>query len=248
MYGSCDAPSAAKGGGVPADSMCQSMPSKNPGTLAQVWASQKECPPASPKEPEYSQEGARCVIKGNVVDPLPNGSTDCSGFVSGVQARLGRRFMPDKDITQPTTTAELVKMLKAGNSCFKLVSGDVLPGDMAVYNDGEKGHVYLIDRVSAGGSKSCEYSIIESSGGQDAAYGGPRVVVKGGEGGGSAVSDGMGAAMKGISDHCLAKDGKDVLVARFDAKKPGCKGSSKSFKGEECVRNKCNELGRNSES
>lgn len=247
MYGNCDAPSAAKGGGVPADSMCQSMPSKNPGPLSQVWSQGGQCPKPYAQKPSYSQEGKRCEIKGDMIDPAPGGKTDCSGFFTGVEARLGHRLQPGKDITSPTTTAELVKLLSKGDSCYRLVSGELLPGDVVVYNDGEKGHVYKIDRISAGGPGSCEFSIIESSGGSDAQYGGPRVVVKGGESGGSAVSDSLGSNMKGMSKSCVAKDGKDVKVARFDDKKAGCKGSPKKFKNEDCVKS-CPDLGRNSES
>lgn len=246
MYGSCDAPAAAKGGGVPADSICQSMPSKNPGSLAQIWRQRGQCPKGSSRKPVYSQSGARCQISGNIVDPLPGGSTDCSGFFSGIQARMGRRLVPGKDISEPTTTAEMVKTLGGPNSCYKQVSGELLPGDVVYYNDGEKGHVYMIDRISAGGPGSCEFSIIESSGGDDDQYGGPRVVVKGGEAGGAAVSDLMGSAMKGMSKNCVAKGGKDVKVARFDQQKPGCQGTKKKFKNEDCVK-ECSELGRSSE-
>ncbi len=245
IYGDCDAPAAAKGGGVPADSMCQSMPKENPGSLAQVWAGPKDCPSPYKSKPKYSQAGARMKVDGNQIDPAPGGSTDCSGFFSGVAARLGMRLEPGKDITAPTTTAQLIQLLKSGNSCWDLVNDGLLPGDMVVWNDGTKGHVYLIDRISSGGPGSCEFSIIESSGGSDAQYGGPRVVVKGGERGGSVVSDAMGTAMNRMSKSCVAKDGKDVKTARFNPNKPGCKGTPKKFKNEECVR-KCDNLGKTS--
>ena len=242
MYGSCEAPAAAKGGGVPADSMCQSMPSTKPGTLAQVWSSGGQCSKPYSSKPKYSQEGARMSVKGNQIDPAPNGQTDCSGFVSGVLARAGMRLQPGKELSSPTTTAEMVKLIEGGGSCFDQVSDGLLPGDMVVYNEGGKGHVYLIDRISAGGPGSCEFSIIESSGGGDAAYGGPRVVVKGGESGGAAVSDAMGATINRMSKSCVAKDGKDVKVGRFNPNKPGCKGTPKQFKNEACVKS-CPDLG-----
>jgi hypothetical protein len=250
LYGSCEAPAAAKGGGVPADSLCQSMPSRNPGSLAQQWAKPSECPKSGSK-PEYSQKGGRLEIKGNEVS-FPNNETDCSGFRTALNAVDGLRWEPGKDITGPSTTAEMVKFISNPNSCWKEVDGEVLPGDMCVYNDGSdaksesgnnvSGHVFTIDRISSGGNGSCEFSIIESSGGKDPEYGGPRVVVKGGEGGGAAVSDRMGRAMKGMSKSCVAKEGKGVKVARFQKNKAGCQGPKKKFKGEDCVK-KCDNLG-----
>lgn len=250
LYGSCEAPAAAKGGGVPADSLCQSMPSKNPGSLAQQWSKQTECPKSGSK-PKYSQKGGRMKVEGNVVY-FPDNGTDCSGFRSAYNAVNGLRWEPGKDITEPSTTEQMVKIIGNPNSCWKEVQGEVLPGDMCVYNDGSgkkdakgdnvSGHVFTIDRISSGGSGACEFSIIESSGGGDPEYGGPRVVVKGGESGGSAVSDRMGRAMKGMSKACLAKEGKGIKVARFQKNKPGCQGPKKKFKGEDCVK-KCENLG-----
>lgn len=247
MYGNCDAPEAAKGGGVPADSMCQSTASKQSETLSQVWNSGGSCPKPYAQKPKYSQAGARMTVNGDKIDPAPGGQTDCSGFVSGVEARLGHRFESGKDITAPTTTEAMVKLLDNGSSCFEKISGELLPGDMVVYNENGKGHVYLIDRISSGGPGGCDFSLIESSGGSDAEFGGPRVVVKGGAEGGAPVSDAMGSAVKGMSKSCVAKDGKDVKVGRFNPNKPGCKGTPKQFANESCVKN-CPDLGRRSEA
>lgn len=251
-YGSCEAPAAAKGGGVPADTNCQSMPSSNPGTLAQVAAKPSQCPKRCGK-PKYDQKSGRLKVNGDTIDPIPGCGTDCSGFVSGVWAKLGRRFEVGKDIKEAVTTKALVDLVGKPNSCLVEVTGEIHEGDMVVHNDGSgaksangnevSGHVYLIDRISSGGPGSCEFSIIESGGGNDASYGGPRVVVKGGEKGGSAVSDRKGRAMKGMSKDCVAKDGKgNMKVARFDKKKAGCQGKKKKFVGEDCVKS-CPNLG-----
>lgn len=238
-------------GGVPADTNCQSMPSSNPGTLAQIAQKPSQCPKRCGK-PKYDQKSGRLKISGDTIDPIPGCGTDCSGFVSGVWAKLGRRFEVGKDIKEAATTKTLVDLVGKPNSCLKEVTGELREGDMVVHNDGSgaksangnevSGHVYLIDRISSGGG-TCEFSIIESSGGKDSEYGGPRVVVKGGEKGGSAVSDRKGRAMKGMSKECIAKDGKgNMKVARFDSKKPGCQGKKKKFVGEECVKS-CPNLG-----
>jgi hypothetical protein len=242
LYGSCTASDTSKGWGAPADSMCQSEPyHRVKWTLKQIFHMQSECP-KPPTEPEYSQEPPRCRITDTTVD-YPNAKTDCSGFVSGVEARLGHRFEQGQDIRGPTTTAQLVDLIGQPKSCWEPVKGNLMPGDMVVYNDGEKGHVYKIDRISQGGPGSCEFSIIESSGGSDEDFGGPRVVVKGGEKGGAAVSDTKGRNWLGMSQDCVAKSGKDVKVARFNDKKPGCLGTPKKFKNEECIQSKCDNLG-----
>ncbi|MGE4133046.1 MAG: hypothetical protein AB7F86_15500 [Bdellovibrionales bacterium] len=249
VYSNCAAAGAAKGGGVPADSMCQSMPPQKEGTLAQIWGSGIKgaggagCQKKGGPKPHYSQSGSRMQVKGDRVDPMPGMSTDCSGYFSGVWARLGRRIKPGQDLTSPTTTAELTPLVGSANSCIKEVTDGILPGDMIVYNENGTGHVSMIDRISAGGPGSCEFSIIESSGGTDAEYGGPRVVVKGGKGGGGVVSDRAGTTMNRLGKNCVASITKaSAKVGRFDENKPGCKSKPKKFENEECI-SQCQEVG-----
>lgn len=176
-------------------------------------------------------------VAGKLVDPVPGGTTDCSGAWSGVQARLGRRMIPGKDLSAPTSTAEMIKHIPG--QCFKEPKDGLLPGDTVVYNSGGKGHVFMIDRV-AGGS-GCEFSIFHSTGG-DGNFDGPQIQLKGGEKGGSPVSDRTGATMNRLSRACVANAGPNVKVGRFDPKAPGCQGQVKEFKNEACA-DQCQDIG-----
>ncbi len=242
MYGSCDAANTPKGGALPMQDICGASSTKSDfPDLATVYSSAK--PPdgamgcsKTPQKPHYSQEGDR-MTQQREVDPAPDSKTDCSGFVSGVLARLGMKFTSDKD-PGLMTTAEMVKDIEKPSSCFQKVEGGILPGDLVVYNDGGKGHVYLIDRVTMG--PSCNYSIIESSGGSDGQFGGPRVVSKT-KGSGSqsmpsdnVVGDDVGAAGYSLGEDCINKNGKDLKIVRFNGEEK-CKAKPKMYKNEQCV-------------
>ena len=102
--GSCDAGNSVKSGATPpADDECQAPTSTTGETQQEI--SQKNNSPM-----KYSQEGARCTLNGNVIDNDPNGSTDCSGFASGVLLRSGALF-------------ELVdRVSKNGGACTRIES------------------------------------------------------------------------------------------------------------------------------
>jgi hypothetical protein len=160
--GSCDAGNSIKAGATPpADDECQAPTSTTGETQQEI--SQKNNSPM-----KYSQEGARCTLNGNVIDNDPNGSTDCSGFASGVLMRSGAEFVAGQKITKVMTTAEILPALES-SSCWTKGAGTPQPGDMCVYNDGTEGHVWFVDRVSKNGGACTR---IESTGGSDPVNGG----------------------------------------------------------------------------
>jgi hypothetical protein len=190
---------------------CEAAPAKgqDPGVTCPASTASGNTEKDTGGQAKYSQEGARCVVSGDTVDLTPGGHTDCSGLVSGMLAVMGKRLQPGKDITSPTTTAEMKKLLEGGSPCWKKVSDAPKAGDIFVWNNGSVGHTGMYfssqstwESTNSGGATGPQFK--DQNGGP-------------------------------VNDNQGANSSRDKGVYRFDDSNTECKSQPKKIKGEDKI-------------
>lgn len=226
LYGSCQAPMTAKGPapGGGKDACGSDLPQS--GEIKSTF--QSGC--GSGGMPEYSQEGARMQLKGDVVS-FPNKKTDCSGIASGIQCRAGNNFKPGQDDCKPATTAEMINWGKGGDCYERVTDGKLKAGDMIVTRKGSggkggSGHVVTIaDDKNGGGGSPDDYMIVEASSKSTG------IVKRSPAAAGQATAQAFKSALSGGDG-----GGSWAVLRHKGDKMPGCKSNKKrTFEGEQCV-------------
>jgi hypothetical protein len=161
--------------------------------------------------------------------PIPK-DIDCSGQACTVACRSGIKFMPSGKECDSIGTADMMKDIGGGQSCFKAIpsGGTLLPGDLVVYTHSGQtiGHVFFINSVDQ--EKKC-FSINQAAGGA------AKVGIETFCDGKPSMSGDQGEAIKQTIDvmNGKASDVKDkIKVVRFDDKNKQCQFDGKKFQGE----------------
>lgn len=226
LYGSCQAPATAKGPapGGGQDSCGSELPQS--GEIKSTY--KPGC--GSGGMPEYSQEGARMQLKGDMVS-FPNKKTDCSGIASGIQCRLGNNLKPGQDDCKPATTAEMINWGKGGDCYERVTDGKLKAGDMIVTRKGSRGqggtgHVVTISDDKGGGSGNPDdYMIVEASSKKTG------IIKRSPAAGGQSTAQAFKSALAGGDG-----GGSWAVLRHKGSKAPGCKSNKKrTFEGEQCV-------------
>lgn len=134
---------------LPSGGVCSNSAARETRSLSSLWRSNgRSC--GSSAKPHYSQRAPRMTYRRGVLDPAPNGTNDCSAFVSSIIYSSGLRVTPKQSNFVAFTTANMISWGEGGD-CFKVgrftENSSVVPGDVIVARRHGVGHVVMVDRV-----------------------------------------------------------------------------------------------------
>lgn len=220
LFGSCEAPKTSKGPAVGGGNDLCGNELPQSGEIKSTF--QSGC--GSGGMPEYSQEGERMKLEGNVVK-FPSKKTDCSGLASGILCRAGNNIKPGDSSCKAHTTEEMINWGKGGDCFERVTDGKLKPGDMIVTrSDGGTGHVVTVADDKGGGGPD-DFTVAEASSKKTG------IVKRSPAAAGSATARAFKNALAGGDG-----GGQWAVLRHTGEKNKACKADQKrNFEGEQCV-------------